>query len=108
MALESLACETPVAAFRVGGLVEIVGEDERGVLASPFEAADLAAAIDALLGDGARSAAYGVQGRRWVETTCDADRWVEAHLAVYRRAITDFAAGRAGAAGPGPPVAWDA
>jgi glycogen synthase len=43
VALESLACGTPVASFRVGGLVEILGVDERGVFARPFDADDLAA-----------------------------------------------------------------
>lgn len=90
VALEALTCETPVAAFRVGGLVEIVGDDERGVLAAPFDVAGLAAAIDALLRDGERRAAHGARGRRWVEATCDADRAITAHLAIYRQAVADF------------------
>lgn len=100
VALESLACESPVAAFRVGGLVEIVGDNERGVLAPPFETSDLAAAIDALLEDEARRTSYGVRGRRWVEATCDVDRWIEAHLTVYRRAMADFAGAGPARAGP--------
>jgi glycosyltransferase involved in cell wall biosynthesis len=90
VALEALACETPVAAFRVGGLVEIVGENERGVLTEPFDAVELAAAVDALLRDEARRVSYGVQGRRWVEAACDVGRAVEAHLAIYGTAIADF------------------
>jgi glycosyltransferase involved in cell wall biosynthesis len=93
VALESLACGTPVAAFRVGGLVEIVGPDERGVLARPFDASDLAAGTDALLQDAGRRAACGARGRRWVEEVCDVDRWVQAHLAVYREAMVRFGGG---------------
>ena len=90
VALEALACETPVAAFRVGGLIEIVGESECGVLAAPFDGVELAAGIDALLEDGSRRAICGVGGRRWVEATCNIDRSIAAHLAIYRRAIADF------------------
>jgi glycosyltransferase involved in cell wall biosynthesis len=95
VALESLACETPVAAFRVGGLGEIVGDGERGLLAPPFDTAALAQAVDALLADPARRTACGAAGRRWVTATCDVPRWVEAHLAIYRRATAAFAGRRA-------------
>ena len=101
VALESLACGTPVAAFRVGGLVEIVGTDERGVLARPFDPTELAAGVDALLQDGGRRAACGARGRCWVEEVCDPETWVQAHLAVYEEAITRFRA-RTGAVTPIP------
>lgn len=87
VALESLACGTPVAAFRVGGLVEILGADERGVLARPFDPDDLAAGVDALLQDAADRTARGARGRHWVEDVCDTERWVQAHLAIYREAM---------------------
>jgi glycosyltransferase involved in cell wall biosynthesis len=93
VALESLACSTPVAAFGVGGMAEIVGSDERGVLTRPFDVNLLAAGIDALLQDGGRRAACGARGRRWVEAVCDVDRWVEAHRAVYQEAMAGFAPG---------------
>jgi glycosyltransferase involved in cell wall biosynthesis len=44
-AMEALACGTPVAAFRVGGLPEIVAHKASGYLAKPFDVGDLAAGI---------------------------------------------------------------
>jgi glycosyltransferase involved in cell wall biosynthesis len=44
-ALEALACGTPVAAFRVGGLPEIVEHQVSGFLAPPFDTAELARGI---------------------------------------------------------------
>jgi len=43
--LESLSCGTPVVAFGVGGIPEIVRHEVNGYLASPFEVQDLANGI---------------------------------------------------------------
>lgn len=48
-ALEALACGTPVVAFRVGGLPEVVVHGTSGYLATPADACDLAAGIHELL-----------------------------------------------------------
>ncbi|MBD3409071.1 MAG: glycosyltransferase [Ignavibacteriales bacterium] len=45
-ALESLACGTPVAAFNVGGIPDMVVEGETGALAEPRDAESLADAIE--------------------------------------------------------------
>ncbi len=88
VALESLACETPVAAFRVGGLPEIVGLDRRGRLAPPFDCAALAAAVDELLGDAPARRAAGTSGHRWAMETCNPSRATRAHLRIYREAMS--------------------
>lgn len=76
--LEAMACETAVVASAVGGIREVVVPGVTGTLvpldqfdASPFEprdpakfSADLAAAINALLGDDAQRTALGKAGRR--------------------------------------------
>lgn len=43
--MESLACGTPVTAFRVGGNAELVDHLQNGYLAKPFDALDLANGI---------------------------------------------------------------
>lgn len=45
MAVEAHACGTPVAAFRIGGLVDIISHQETGWLAKPFDIKDLALGI---------------------------------------------------------------
>jgi glycosyltransferase involved in cell wall biosynthesis len=92
VALESLACGTPLATFRIGGLTEIVGADEadggrRGLAASPFDTGELAGNIAAILGDADRRRALGDAGRRWVKENCSMDAFVAANLAVYREAV---------------------
>lgn len=43
--MESLSCSTPVAAFDIGGMSDMIDHKETGYLAKPFDAADLAAGI---------------------------------------------------------------
>jgi alpha-maltose-1-phosphate synthase len=64
--LEAMACETAVVASGVGGIPEVVENGVTGTLVPPADPAALAAAINALLADPARAAAYGREGRRRV------------------------------------------
>jgi glycosyltransferase involved in cell wall biosynthesis len=43
--IESLACGTPVVAFNVGGMVDLIDHCHNGYLAHPFDAQDLASGI---------------------------------------------------------------
>jgi glycosyltransferase involved in cell wall biosynthesis len=51
VALEGMACETPVIASRVGGLQEIVVDGETGLLVRPDDSGELSEAILLVLSD---------------------------------------------------------
>ena len=70
-AVEAQACGTPVVAFDVGGLPDIVAHRATGWLAKPFDTEDLA------------------QGILWVLD--DASRWLSLKRAARERAVERFA-----------------
>ena len=63
-ALEAMAMGRPVIASAVGGLPEVVGHGETGLLTQPGDAAELAGAMMSLLLDPARREALGRAARR--------------------------------------------
>jgi alpha-maltose-1-phosphate synthase len=85
--LEAMACETPVIATRVGGIPEVVVDDETGWLVPPGDPAALAAAVRRLLADPGRAARFGQAGRLRVEDHFSWERIAERTLDVYREAI---------------------
>ena len=62
VALEAMACGTPVVASDAGGLRELVRHSETGLLCKPGDAGALAEALDALLGDASLAERMGVKG----------------------------------------------
>jgi D-inositol-3-phosphate glycosyltransferase len=66
VAIEAMACGTPVIASAVGGLVSTVVPDTTGLLVPPKNAPALSAAIDQLLADPQWAQQLGVQGSLWV------------------------------------------
>lgn len=95
VAVEAQACGTPVVAAAVGGLPVAVRDGVSGTLVSGHDVDHWAKAIDGLLRASAgprawaisRSAAEHAATFSWANT-------VDALLASYRRAISDFTAGR--------------
>jgi glycogen synthase len=65
--LEAMACETPVVASGVGGILEVVEDGKTGLLVEPGRPDVLAGGIRTLLADPARSRAMGRAGRQRVE-----------------------------------------
>ena len=60
--LEAMACETPVVASAVGGILEVVEDGVTGLLVPPRQPRELAAALNAVLGDPGARAGHG-EGR---------------------------------------------
>src|SRR5262249_5676454 len=82
--LEGYAAGRPVIGAQIGGIPELVREDETGLLFPSGQVEMLAAALDrfATLPD-ARLAEMGAAGRRWVEQDFTATRYRERLLALY-------------------------
>jgi len=91
--LEAMACETPVVASAVGGILEVVEDGKTGVLVEPGRSEPLAAAIRGVLNDPARGRAMGRAGRLRVETQFSWAKVAERTREVYTAAIDEFAGG---------------
>jgi glycosyltransferase involved in cell wall biosynthesis len=67
IAAESLACETPVVAFRCSGILDIVQDEVNGFLAKPFDSYDLALRLRQMIDLSAEQrVVMGANGRRRV------------------------------------------
>ena len=88
--LEAMACETPVVASGVGGILEVVVEGETGYLVPPARPDDLAAALRRMLDDPAHARAMGRAGRKRVEEQFSWDAIAARTQAVYAEAIEEF------------------
>ena len=84
-ALESMACELPVAASRVGGLPEIVG-DEVGGLFEPGQVGSLVRVVVDLLASG-RLRELGKTARQRVVERWSNDRLADRHVDVYEEVV---------------------
>src|SRR6184192_1772383 len=88
--LEAMACETPVVASAVGGILEVVEDGKTGVLVEPAKPEALADAIRRLLEDPARARAMGRVGRLRVEAHFAWSSVAERTEQVYSDAIAEF------------------
>jgi glycogen synthase len=88
--LEAMACETPVVASAVGGILEVVEDGISGYLVPPGRPDDLAAALRRVLDDPAAARAMGQAGRRRVEERFSWASVAARTEALYAEAIADF------------------
>ena len=84
--LESMACGTPVVAFRIGGNPDMIDHEHNGYLAEPFEPADLARGIDRLLNPAAGNA-ISLNARRKVLDNFTPRRVAGQYLELYETLI---------------------
>ena len=86
-ATEAHACGTPVVAFAIGGLVDIVDPHITGALAQPFDSLSLAASIRWVLEDPQRRSQLAAAARRRAERLWDPARVVGLYAEVYRQVL---------------------
>ncbi len=83
--LEAMTVGCPSAAFRVGGIPEVVVSGESGQLVPFGDTAAMAQAVELLLADPVRRAAFGTAARTRARELFSARRVVGRYLDFYRR-----------------------
>jgi alpha-maltose-1-phosphate synthase len=88
--LEAMACETPVVASAVGGILEVVEDGKTGLLVPPANPDALVDALGRVLANPALGRAMGQAGRRRVEDRFSWASVAERTEQVYADAIAEF------------------
>ncbi len=85
--LEAMACGTPAASFAVGGIPEVICDGINGCLARPFDIAELAAKVHALLRDPATVARARAAARNKATTEYASAIAAERYRALYEEVL---------------------
>ncbi len=85
--MESLSCGTPVVAFHIGGMPDMIEHQINGYLAKPFEANDLAEGIMWVLGNSDRTHLLSKQARQSVLERYALDVIASNYLSLYQSVI---------------------
>jgi glycogen synthase len=88
--LEAMACETPVVASAVGGILEVVEDGKTGILVPPAQPDALAAALGRVLANPTAAREMGRAGRKRVEEKFSWASVAERTEQVYADAIAEF------------------
>jgi len=86
-AIESISCGTPVVAFNVGGLPDIIEHRHTGYLAKPFDPEDLAKGIEWIIEDEKRWNVLSQQARQKVEKEFKLEIMAEKYLDLYNEVL---------------------
>ncbi len=89
---ESLACQTPVIATRVGGFVTTIQDGESGFLVPPRNPPALAEAVIQLLRNPELRSRFGLAGRKWVIDQMSPTSHFAQLESIYHRVIDGAAA----------------
>lgn len=87
VAAEAQLCETPVVAFRSGGLIDVIEHSVTGLLVTPGVTAELASAMDSVLENPDRSAEIAREGRKSALAKFSPETAAAAYADIYRKAI---------------------
>ncbi len=81
--IEAGACGKPVVATRVGGIPEVVKDNQTGILVPPGDAHGLARAVISLLEDEKKRQRMGETAKNWVDDKFSASRMVKGFSDLY-------------------------
>ena len=85
--LESLACGTPVIAFEIGGMVDIIKHGKTGFLATPFNTEMFAEGIEWILGDERRRSAMKTNARDYAQENYSYELVGNKYMELYHEII---------------------
>jgi glycosyltransferase involved in cell wall biosynthesis len=94
VALESLACGTPLISFAIGGMPEIIGQNERGILCRSIDALEMARHLEFLLSRPEIRSTMACRGVKWVRDNCGMPDYLQEIAAVYQRVLANLSLGR--------------
>ena len=80
--MESLACGTPIVAFNIGGMPDMIRHKSNGYLAEPFSSGDLVEGIDWVMQD--RHARLSLQARNDAVNQYASEHVAEQYQALYQ------------------------
>jgi len=82
--MESLACGTPVVAFNIGGIPDMIEHQENGYLVKSFDTGDLAYGINWILENKMRWKKLSVNARKKVEKEFDINKIAKRYTDLYK------------------------
>lgn len=83
--MQAMACALPVITTPIGGHLEVVKDNETGLIVPARDAAALAGAIERLLGDESLRARLGVAAHRFAVAHCGEKAMLDSMEALFRR-----------------------
>jgi glycosyltransferase involved in cell wall biosynthesis len=92
VAAEAMLCETPVIAFRSGGLTDVVQHGTTGILVTPGDTAELANALDSILASPQHAADLGKAGRLFSLSAFAPESAASRYASIYRQVLAEHTA----------------
>jgi glycosyltransferase involved in cell wall biosynthesis len=89
VAAEGLLCETPVIAFRSGGLVDVIQDERTGILVTPSDPAELAKAMDRVMERPDEAADFGKAGRIFALSAFAPESAARQYAGIYQRVLDE-------------------
>ncbi|MEO5903270.1 MAG: glycosyltransferase family 4 protein [Gemmatimonadaceae bacterium] len=92
VAAEALLCETPVVAFRSGGLTDIIQDDMTGILVTPGDPTELAKALDRVLDNPTEARDLGKAGRMFALSAFAPESAARQYAGFYKQVLAEHPA----------------